>query len=164
MRKGIDILIKFVLILVFFYSSGCRKRNPNFSPFVGEWKTESGIVEVWNFNETNELLGQSFNIEGTDTILLEILSIREIDGNWYYAPRVMTQNHGREVLFKLMDCTDLIFTFENPKHDYPQRISYNFNAKTDSLTVHIENLSISNPQRNSFSFSSSKRNHLLYEN
>ncbi len=151
-------------MLVVFIITGCHNCNPNFSLFIGEWTTETGIVEVWNFNETNELIGRSFNIEGTDTILLETISIREIDGNWYYAPRVMTQNHRREVLFKLMDCTDLIFTFENLKHDYPQRISYNFNAKADSLTVHIETLSISNPQRNSFRFSSSKRNHLLYEN
>lgn len=159
MRNGIDILTNLVLILVIFYATGCRNSNPNFSPFIGEWKTETGIIEVWKLNETNELIGQSYSIEDTDTILLETLSIREIDGNWYYAPRVMTQNHGREVLFKLMDCTDLIFTFENPKHDYPQRITYSFNAKTDSLTVHIETLSISNPQRNSFRFSKTKQDH-----
>lgn len=132
--------------------TGCRKSNPDLSPFTGVWESKGGIVEVWSPNDANGLRGRSFSIEGSDTIQLEMLAIRKVRGNWYYVARVMTQNEGKEIFFKLLSADSLTYIFENPEHDYPQRIGYCFSMQGDSLTVYIETLSISNPQRNQFIF------------
>jgi hypothetical protein len=63
-------------------------------------------------------------VTGTDTVLLENLTLRKSNGQWQYIADVPDQNEGKPIAF---DCTsrkknEMVFT--NGRHDFPQRIGY----------------------------------------
>ncbi len=74
-----------------------------------------------------------------DTLFCERLKIGFRNNTLYYIPIVQDQNNGREVLFKLTALSDTRFVFENPMHDFPQKISYYHHAKNE-LYAEVEGL------------------------
>ncbi len=89
-------------------------------------------------------------IEGKDTSLLESIELTYKDGEFWYIPTIPDQNNQRQIPFKLVGAKGYYFVFENPEHDFPQRIIYHLksaNAATkyvptqgDLLFVRVENL------------------------
>ena len=61
------------------------------------------------------------------------------DGEIYYCPIVAGQNAGEAVFFKLVFAQDTSFVFENPKHDFPQKVVYEFHLP-DNLYAYIEGM------------------------
>ena len=62
--------------------------------------------------------------------------IEERNGEVYYVPTVKTQNAGKAVEFKMTYSTDKEWVFENPQHDFPQKITYTM-ITGDSLVAEI---------------------------
>ena len=85
-----------------------------------------------------------------DTTVLEAIELYHQDDHFWYVPVVPDQNNSLPVLFILISSEDNHFVFENPDHDFPQRIIYEFrpilsssetkSSPGDSLFVRVESL------------------------
>lgn len=68
--------------------------------------------------------GDSYFINTKDTVHFESIQLVQKAEELTYIATVVGQNNEQPVAFKLTSDTDDTFTFENPAHDYPQKISY----------------------------------------
>jgi hypothetical protein len=106
----------------------------------GTWGmiTSKGFLyEEWAPSPTVILAGKSYRLNGQDSVILESLQIARRADGIYYESLVTGQNQGRTVGFKLVLSEAGQFQFENPQHDYPQRIIYRF-VSADSVVARIE--------------------------
>jgi hypothetical protein len=83
---------------------------------------ESKSYEHWEKTSETLFTGGSETIKSGDTVFSEKLKIELIDGNIYYIADV--SHNPAPVKFKLTKLTDSEAVFENPEHDFPQKISY----------------------------------------
>jgi len=111
-------------------------RIENFAWFSGCWSMAlpDGIVEEhWLPPAGGAMLGLSRTVKGGVMKEFEFLSLRAIDGKLAY---VSIPSRQRETAFALVRYKSNAAVFENPTHDYPQRIIY---RKTDTgITAVIE--------------------------
>jgi hypothetical protein len=111
-----------------------------FKIFHGKWIMNAGevyILESWEpFNDTL-LDGKSYKISGTDTILTETIRLVIRNAEILYIPTVMDQNNGQSVEFKLTSSKGKTYIFENPAHDFPSKIIYDFKNEKN-LNARIE--------------------------
>jgi len=106
---------------------------------IGEWKNQTlkgQSVESWKKLNDSTLLGKSYVLRGTDTVSVEHIRLEEHHGNLYYIPTVKNQNEGKPVTFTMTTSSADHFVFENPEHDFPQKITYN-RINKDSLVAEI---------------------------
>lgn len=118
------------ILLVGFYSCGIDDRGVNFSEFSGNWSTEAeGITfcEDWGALSDEGLIGIGYQIEGDDTLCNEKLSVYFSENEWIYEATVFEQNNCKPIEFVLTDTLGS-FVFENPQHDFPKKITYNFSS------------------------------------
>lgn len=83
---------------------------------------EAGTVETWTSAAGGVMLGMSRTVKGGTSTAYEFVQIREIEaGKLAY----IAQPSGRPpTTFPLTRRTDTEFVFEQPGHDFPQRIIY----------------------------------------
>ena len=106
----------------------------------GLWamKTKKGLMyEEWSRHSKDELRSHNFRLNGKDTLTLERVRLINRGDGIFYLPVVEDQNNGEAVPFKLVDSETNRFIFENPAHDFPQRIIYHF-ITADSVVARIE--------------------------
>jgi hypothetical protein len=95
---------------------------------------ELQYFEQWMAPEGGLMLGMSRTIRPGKPPLFEYVRIVEEEGKLYYIARPSNQPEAR---FELTKSSSLEFVFENPAHDFPQRIIYRL--QTDgSLLARIE--------------------------
>lgn len=82
------------------------------------------IYESWSKTSDELLTGKSYYTENGDTMLLETIGIKQIDGELFYCPAVSNQNEGKAIEFKLTSKNPNELVFENPEHDFPKKIVY----------------------------------------
>jgi hypothetical protein len=95
---------------------------------VGQWVDDPGedstiFHEEWERLDPRHYQGLGFVMLGNDTVSIEHLNIHLTDTGTFYAAEIPTQNEGKPVYFKLTSANDSL-VFENPQHDFPQRIVY----------------------------------------
>lgn len=106
---------------------------------IGTWANESpygNLSESWQKENDSVYRGQSFFIKGKDTIHSESIALAERNGEVFYSPTVQGQNGDKPVDFKMTAATDKQLVFENPAHDFPQKITYT-KITNDSLVAEI---------------------------
>ncbi len=107
---------------------------------LGSWRqtTDEGYtIEVWTRQSDTDYAGISYTVHhGTDTVSAETIRLVQRDTTLYYIPTVKDQNDAKPVAFKLSSITDQQMIFDNPGHDFPQRITYRSITK-DSLYAEI---------------------------
>lgn len=109
--------------------------DASFKILLGRWADESrknDFHEFWKESE-NGLTGTGVVLSNGDTVFIEHLAILEREGDWYYSAKIDSQNNGEPVYFKLQTKEDSLFVFENPDHDFPQKIVYDLQASGDLL-------------------------------
>jgi len=94
-------------------------------------------LEQWMKPSGQTMLGMSRTIAGGKTVAYEFLQIREQDGSIFYIAKPSGQ---AEASFKLVKHENHEAIFENPEHDFPQRIIYRL-EKDGSLAAAIEGMS-----------------------
>jgi len=109
---------------------------------IGEWQhqTARGILyERWKQTSNTSLAGKSYYLNNKDTTVLETITIKQDKQNLWYIPTVTGQNNGKAVSFKLTEITIDKMVFENPEHDFPQKITYR-RITADSLVAAISGM------------------------
>lgn len=94
--------------------------------------------ETWRRVNDSLFRGEGYELmPGADTAVLENIDLAVKDGGIFYMPAVKGQNEGQPVPFRMVSCRDQEVVFENPEHDFPQRISYRLHGM-DTLIARIE--------------------------
>ncbi|MFY0598849.1 MAG: hypothetical protein JXR03_04200 [Cyclobacteriaceae bacterium] len=116
---------KFIIPCLFLITS-CQKRE-SLAPLQwmeGRWINELDesfeSTETWEVVSEFEMKGAGLSAENGDTIFYEALSIVSETSGIYYIANI----GDGDVRFKLTESSENKWTFENPKHDFPQRIIY----------------------------------------
>ena len=140
------------IILLFLIPTFINETNlDSFSWLVGSWEMKkqngSSRLEIWNKYDQNTLKGDGLKVAGADTTLLERIELAFIDNDIWYIPTVPDQNNALPIKFKLVSEDNLKFIFENPQHDFPQRIVYEYQPMSihacqpgDKLSVRVEKI------------------------
>jgi hypothetical protein len=92
------------------------------------------IREVWT-KDSSGYAGIGLTLKGADTAGVEKMWMRATDSGFFFIADV-SQNPA-PVYFKLISSDSMRFVFENPTHDFPQRVIYHFIAQ-DTLHARIE--------------------------
>lgn len=150
-----------VLLLVFI---SCQNSNKNdkiklSNWLIGKWenKTESGnLEETWTKVNDSTYKGESYFIKGKDTLHFESIVLQQNGEELFYNPTVKGQNNDKPVPFKLTTSNEKQLVFENPKHDYPQKIIYNQITK-DSLVAEISGIQQGKPSSDKYSMKKTKQ-------
>jgi hypothetical protein len=104
----------------------------------GCWASDDGkerIEESWMKPAGQSMIGMSRTVAGGRTVFTEHLQIREANGQISYI--VALGMGATPVVFKLIKSSDNEVVFDNPEHDFPQRIIYR-RESTDALFARIE--------------------------
>ncbi len=103
---------------------------------IGSWEQklpEGTLTETWSRENDSTFSGTSYFIKEKDTIHSESISLTQNKEELLYIPTVIGQNNDEPVTFKLTSEAENTFTFENPTHDYPQKITYKKVNETNLL-------------------------------
>lgn len=106
---------------------------------LGEWKNASAngvYTETWKQENDSLFTGESYYIIEKDTPSAEAVRLEQHGADLFYIPTVRDQNNNQPVSFKLTSSSDKELVFENPEHDFPQKIVYT-RINTDSLLASI---------------------------
>jgi CubicO group peptidase (beta-lactamase class C family) len=112
----------------------------DFSWLLGTWKHESATsttYESWRKLSDKTLEGESWRVNKTtqQKVFGEALLLAEMGGEIFYLPK--TSDNPMPVAFKLTQSNAQEVVFENPKHDFPQKIHYKLNAD-GTVTARVE--------------------------
>src|SRR5690606_1322061 len=105
---------------------------------------EAGSGEHWMPPAGGTMLGVARTVRNGATVGHEFLQIREeADGNVVY---VALPSGQAETTFVMTASAPDSVTFENPRHDFPQRITYRL-LSADRLAVRIEGVRDATPRQ-----------------
>ncbi|HSD05964.1 DUF6265 family protein [Flavobacterium sp.] len=125
---------------------------------LGKWNTKTAdgdLSESWKQINDSTFHGESFFIKNKDTLHFESMTLQQKGENLFYNATVKGQNENKAVTFKLTNKTEKQLVFENPKHDYPQKITYTLINK-DSLTASISGVQLGKPSSETFGMKKDK--------
>lgn len=123
-------MLKYLLILIFIIMSktAFSQNNADMQKLlwiVDKWVSQSeNSTSYEHWEKTNETLytGGSETIKNGDTVFAEKLKIELIEGKVYYIADVA--HNPAPVKFLLTEVNENSAIFENPEHDFPQKITY----------------------------------------
>lgn len=104
----------------------------------GCWASEGGEAgsgEQWTTPAGGTMLGVSRTVRAGRTVATEFVEIRETDGGELLY--IATPSGQQRAVFKAIRSTASEVVFENPEHDFPQRILYRLGTD-DRLLGRIE--------------------------
>lgn len=154
MKKIILYTLPFFFIII--TAMTVQQNNMNeLQQLTGTWRMQTAkrtIYESWQKAGSTSMLGRSFFIRGTDTVVMENIELSQKEKDIYYIPIVSNQNGGQPTSFKLVSSANKTFVFENPEHDFPQRVIYHLVSK-DSVHAWIEGKNKGKDARSDFYYS-----------
>lgn len=120
---------------------------------LGNWEnkaSDGNLTETWKKVNDSTFQAQSYYIKENDTLHFETITLQQKGEELTYSAAVKGQNNDKPVAFKLTTQTEKQLVFENPKHDYPQKISYT-QITSDSLVAKISGIQQGKPSSEQFS-------------
>ena len=134
---------KILIILLAITLASCQNQNKNLIAqaewLLGTWeyRDDSGNVsyESWTKVNDNEFSGESYVLQGEDTIIFEIIQLTQKQDSIFYIAKVEGQNNNLPIRFALTSISENLMIFENPAHDFPQKIEY---SKVDNKLMIAE--------------------------
>lgn len=106
---------------------------------IGNWENKSAegiLTENWQKLNDSTFNASSYYIKGKDTLHFETIVLAQKGETLTYFATVKGQNEDKAITFASTAESDKQLVFENPKHDYPQKITYTKNAD-NTLTAEI---------------------------
>ena len=151
---------KITLILLLLAIVSCKNSDSNknekiksASWLLGNWENKSAdgnLTENWKKVNDSTFQAQSYFIKEKDTLHFESITLQQRGENLTYTATVKGQNNDKPVAFNLTTSAEKQIVFENPKHDYPQKISYT-QITPDSLVAKISGIQQGKPSSEQFS-------------
>ena len=139
--------LKIASILLIVCSVSCKNKSEDSTKYeklatmnwlLGNWEnkmTEGNLSESWEKKDDSTFVGHSYFIKEKDTISFESIELLQKGDAIFYIPTVKGQNKDKPITFKLTTSTDNQFIFENPTHDYPQKIVYKKAGPNDLIAT-----------------------------
>lgn len=94
---------------------------------IGKWgftAPEGSLTETWTLKNDSTYAGETCFVIGKDTVFSEKLTVEQRGTDIHYVTLMKDQNEGKPVAFKLTSANKKELVFENPAHDFPQKITY----------------------------------------
>jgi hypothetical protein len=95
---------------------------------LGTWVMETPdgtFTEYWKQTNDSVYTGHGMLVSAKgDTLFSEHIKLEQSGNTVYYKPVVSGQNEGKETVFTEKELNENEVVFENPAHDFPQRIIY----------------------------------------
>ena len=120
-----------LLLSIILVTLGVQQRDlKQFSWLEGEWE-RTGLVsnrrniETWLW-ETDKWVGTSITIRDGIEVAREEMRIETRNGKLYYA--ALVSENKEWVYFEITQTTSTSFACENPEHDFPKKIAYQFDG------------------------------------
>lgn len=120
------IIMRKLALLLAFYSLFFNCLAQSGIPFFlqGTWKMEGAQqYEHWDFLASERMKGVSYIIEDEQIYIMEYLDMELKSSKVLYTATVPGQNGGKSIEFLLTE-TGAQWVFENPDHDFPNKIVY----------------------------------------
>ena len=117
----------------------------------GCWRSTRGeatIEEQWMSPRGGTMVGMGRTVRGSKTVEYELVLIKEQDGRLAYEAHPSGQP---SATFMAATASDTSVIFENPTHDFPQRVGYTRNG-SDALDAWIEGQANGKSRRVDFSY------------
>ena len=156
---------KTTLLLLLLAIVSCKESDSNEKDkikaarwLLGNWENNSAdgnLSETWKKINDSTFQAQSYFIKEKDTLHFETITLQQKGEQLTYSAAVKGQNEDKPVSFKLTTGTEKQLVFENPKHDYPQKISY-AQITPDSLVAQISGMQQGKPSSEQFSMKKTK--------
>ena len=132
---GFKLLIVFICSASLLMFISCQNKSEKkfdklekMNWLLGNWENEmpEGVLtETWTKENDSTFSGTTyFIINKEDTVHSEAIILKQLNDELFYRPTVKGQNNDEPVDFKLSSESENSFSFENSKHDYPQKIVY----------------------------------------
>lgn len=132
---GFKLLIVFICSASLLMFISCQNKSEKkfdklekMNWLLGNWENEmpEGVLtETWTKDNDSTFSGTTYFIMNKkDTVHSETIILKQVNDELVYRPTVKGQNNDEPVDFKLSSESENSFSFENPKHDYPQKIVY----------------------------------------
>ncbi len=141
--RSVVMFVALVLTALFSSAQSLAQSKDLLTPvawLAGCWSAdgrEPGSVEHWLAPAGGTMLGVSRTVKGGKTIASEFMQLASnSDGKLVFTARPSGQH---EASFVLANATDNEVTFENPQHDFPQRIIYR-RLSAQQMIARIEGL------------------------
>jgi hypothetical protein len=134
-----NLILSFIICLAFSFMSFARESKSTVDSLAwmkGCWASEDGkVTEQWMAPAGRAMLGMGRTVMNGEMVAFEFMQIRDIkDKGVHFIAKPSGQ---AEASFKLVRSSDKEVVFENPEHDFPQRVIYRL--KSDgSLVGRIE--------------------------
>lgn len=151
---------KTTLILLLLTIFSCKESDANelekmkaANWILGNWENKSvdgNLSETWKKVNDSTFEAQSYFIKEKDTLHFESIILQQKGEELTYSTMVKGQNEEKAVAFKLTTTTEKQLVFENPKHDYPQKIIYS-EINPDSIVVKISGIQQGKPSSEQYS-------------
>lgn len=110
------------LAILLSFEINAQDKFPGF--LAGTWKVSGKeIYEHWDKTESPNLRGLGYKMRNGLPEVTEYIELRKEGSEIFLVATVPTQNNGKSIHFKLTGFGER-YTFENPKHDFPQKIVY----------------------------------------
>lgn len=111
----------------------------------GKWIRTNSIAghsgyETWDKVSDLKLSGKGITLKGKEVIFTENLSLIVKGNDIFYV--VMVSGEKEPVYFKLTAIADNGFTCENPKHDFPKKITYSRSGNRVKAVISGEGKSV----------------------
>ena len=136
MRILILVIFTWILNTSFFVGMPDSPKGVHPDWIVGTWemKSETGsIFESWTKLEDGHYEGTGYKLVKGEKRIRERIQLMMQNDVYYYIPSVPDQNDGKPISFTCILMTETEMVFENPQHDFPQRISYRLINETSLL-------------------------------
>lgn len=123
-----------LIFLLIFPASGVFAQFPSF--LNGTWKrTDKNSYEQWSATENGQLKGVSFRMKDGLPEITEYTELIKEGNAVFLVATVPSQNQGKSIRFRLKP-EGSRYIFENPKHDFPQKIVYEY-LHEDSVKISL---------------------------
>lgn len=154
---------KITLILLLIATLTSCKKSKEFSKIVvadwllGKWENNSAdgnLSETWKKINDSIYNGESYFIKGKDTLHFENIKLEQKGEDLTYKTSIKGQNNDKPIALKLIKSEVKQLVFENPKHDFPQKIVYSQITK-ESLVIQISGIQQGKPSSERYSMKKS---------
>ncbi len=120
---------------------------------LGKWENNSengNLSESWKKVNDSIFQGQSYFIKGKDTLHSEQIKLEQKGAALIYISTIKGQNNDEPITFSQNDTIEKQLAFENPKNDFPQKISYS-KITNDSIVIQISGIQQGKPSSSKYS-------------